>query len=196
MRKLLVLAIVATGLASGCSATSQYMVPRAGAKVGPAPAGAAQVVFLRPSSLAKGIACVILDADGTFLGDSVPSAYYSVTVKPGAHTFVAWSEGTHAMKAQLAAGKTYYVEISPAMGVWSARFHLKAIKKGSPEFAKLEETLADLTYHEVKVQEGQAGIVDARKADADETIKKGVARFAEYNAEEAAERTLVASDGI
>jgi hypothetical protein len=194
MRQLLIVSVFAV-IAQGCAATSPYMIPKKGGTLGAASGDKAQVVFVRPSSFAKGIACAILDADGTYLGEAVPAAYFPVTLKPGSHTFVAWSEGTHAMKADLAPGKTYYVEVSPSMGVWSARFHLKAIRKGTPEYDQVKEWLAESTMHEVKLSEGQKEIVDARKADADETIKKGVARFAEYNAEEAKERTLTVADG-
>ena len=195
MRKLLALGVVVASLAAGCAATSPYLVSRKDLQIGAAPVDKAQVVFVRPTSFAKGISVTILDADGSYLGDSTPWSAYAVAIKPGPHTFIAWGEGTHAMKADLAAGKTYYVEVSPVIGMWSARFHLKAIKQSRPNWAELSDWLKKATPHEAHLEEGQRGIVDARKNDADSTIKKGVARLAEYTPEELEVRTLAPSDG-
>jgi hypothetical protein len=193
MKKLFALVLAGLGLV-GC-AGSAYMIPHKGVALGAPVTGKAQVVFIRPSSVPTGLAPTILDSDGTFLGEAMPSSHFAVQLAPGKHTFVAWGEGTHSMQADLAPGKTYYVKIEANMGVWSARFHLLAVK-GPDRDKNVKEWLDGTTLNEVKLAEGQAGIVNARRADADETIKKGVARFAEYDAKEKDERTLLASDGV
>lgn len=194
MSKLRSVLVLGAGLALGaCAASSDYMRP--GKPVGSAPGDMAQLVFVRPSSFAKGLTVVVLDAKGHFIGDSAPGSHFVVQVPSGEHTFIAWGEGTHSLKANVAAGKTYYVEVAPVMGVWSARFHLKALKPGSEKWVKVKEWIADTEPFDPMITEGQA-LVDRRREDAQDAITKGVARFAEYDAEELAERTLAPSDGI
>ena len=45
-------------------------------------------------------------------------------VAPGEHHFMVVSEAADFMRADLAAGKTYYALVTPRMGVWRARFSL------------------------------------------------------------------------
>lgn len=178
---------------SGCAATSRYMVK--GTEYAPVTPEVAQVVFVRPSGFARAIAATIVDSQGRFIGDSIPNSRFAVNFAPGEYTFIAWGEGTHSLKASLAAGKTYYIEVAPVMGVWAARFHLKALKPGGKNWDQLQDWLRESTPHTVQTAEGQQ-YVDGRREDAQDAITKGVARFAEYTPEEAAERTLAPSDGV
>ncbi|MEK7704219.1 MAG: hypothetical protein AAB426_04615 [Myxococcota bacterium] len=184
-------AIAGLSLASAC-ASSQYMRPAA--TLAPQAADMARVVFLRPSSMAGGITLTIVDDKGRFIGDSTPGSRFAADVTPGEHAFIAWGEGTHSMKARLASGKTYYVEVSPHMGAWSARFHLTAVKRGSASLGKLPDWLRETEQLEVLGAEGQR-YVDGRRGTIEEVIQKGLARFAEYDEEERRERTLDPEDG-
>jgi hypothetical protein len=191
MQKKLILAAVVLASAA-CGVKSPYMKPNA-SPVGAAPSDSAQIVFVRPLG---GPLVSILDSQGHYVGDSLPESHFAVTVPPGEHTFVAWSEGTHAMKANVAAGKTYYVEVLAVPGVWGARFHLKAIKSSLKSWPKLEDWMKKTMPHEVMQADGQAKVVDAKKAKADETIAKGLQVFSKYDQKEADERTLAPSDGV
>jgi len=43
---------------------------------------------------------------------------------PGKHMFTVYSENVDFLPAELAAGKTYYVQVRPVMGIWKIRFYL------------------------------------------------------------------------
>ncbi len=193
LKRFAIAALIA--VATGCAATSPYMKPNA-SPVGPASADLAQIVFIRPSGFAKGVTITIIDSQGHFIGEATPEGHFAVLVPPGEHTFISWGEGTHSLKANVAAGKTYYVEVSPSMGMWQARFHLKAIKPSTKNWGELGAWLKNTMPHEVLQTQGQAQTVDSRRADADEAIQKGVQRFTEYTPEEANERTLAEADGV
>lgn len=179
-------------LGSACAASSPYM--KKGIEFAPASKDKARVVFLRPSGMAFAIAATILDEKGGFMGDSTAGSRYAVDIPAGHYMFIAWGEGTHSLTADLAPGKTYYVEVSPHMGAWAARFHLTAIKPSTEAWGHLKQWMAETTPHAVDMQGGQ-DYVERRRADAQDAITKGVARFKEYNTAEAAERTLSPEDG-
>jgi hypothetical protein len=183
---------LAAGLA-GCSASSDYMHP-----VGPpqlaAKADAATVVFIRPSGYAAAIGTTILDDKGRFLGDSLAETYFVSQVPAGEHTFIAWAENTAALKAQLAPGKVYYVEVSPKMGALSARVHLLALTSRSESWGELQGWLADSQAMQVDERAGQAYLAE-RAEDVQERIRRAREALTEYDAEELAERTLRPEDG-
>src|SRR5688500_8455849 len=142
MRRALAVLIAAASMLVGCGAGSDYMRPGAAPKL-EAEAETARVVFLRPSGFASAIKTTILDGHGQFLGDSLPTSYFVVDLPAGEHVFVAWAENTSALRAKLAPGKVYYVEVSPKMGAWSARVGLLALSPRSEECAELQGWLAD-----------------------------------------------------
>ena len=184
--------LVFASLLGGCAAQSRFMRP--GAEFPPVPSDAARVVFIRPSSFAFGVVVTIVDSEGRFIGDSSAKSRFAASLPAGEYTFVAWGEGTHSLKANIVAGRTYYVEVAPVLGVWSARFHLKAIKATTRNWPNLQVWLRDTSPRDVLQEEGQAYVAGRREA-ADDAIRKGVARFAEYNAEETDDRTLEPDDG-
>jgi hypothetical protein len=193
MRRLVVLTSAALALVA-CAATSPYMQPARTRAVGPAPADLALVVFLRPTPMARSLVVPIIDASGTFLGESTADSYFVATLERGPHTFIALSEGTHALKAELAPGKTYYVEVVAALGLRNPRFHLMAVK-GPDAAARVTRWLAELAPLEVRQAEGQAALVEARRAEVEAAIQRGLARFDSYEPAEVDDRTLAQGDG-
>lgn len=177
----------------GCTASSDHMHP-----VGPpqlaAKADAVTVVFVRPSGYAAGIVTTILDDKGRFLGDAMAETYFVTEVPAGEHTFIAWAENTAALKAQLAPGKVYYVEVSPKMGALSARIHLLALTPRSENWGELKGWLAASQAMRVNEQAGQAYLA-GRTEDVQERIASAKEVLAEYDAEELAARTLRPEDG-
>jgi hypothetical protein len=178
--------------ALGCNASSNYMGP-AGPLTRPR-SGEAQIVFVRDSALGSAVVLTIVDEKGNFVGESTAHSHFAVTVPPGKYTFIAWGEGTHAMRANVAPGKRYYVEVSPDMGVWSARFHLLAAKPNTEKWRSVHESMAGTEPTAPLQAQGQA-YVSGRAADRADAIRKGLARLAGYTPAELAERTLEESDG-
>ena len=183
------------GLASlGCHGSSEFMRPVTPAAIAPAP-DAATVVFVRPSGYAGGIVTTIVDEHGRFLGDSEAESYFQVKVPPGEHMFVAWSEGTPALKASLAPGRVYFVEVAPKMGAWSARVQLLALTPRSESWPKLGEWLRESQPMAPDEAAGQARMAE-RGEDLRETLQKGVEELGGYDPEELAARTLGPQDGV
>jgi hypothetical protein len=103
----------------------------------PQPAeGKALVVFLRASGYGAAIASSVYvapDDSTTFLGVLKYKDKLAVQMEPGQHRFMVIAENADFLDATLDAGKTYYVLISPRMGVWKARFSLFPIHASSDD---------------------------------------------------------------
>ncbi len=124
----------------GCKAPAPHMRPAMSRGIVPDPA-AATVVFVRPSSMAGAIRPVIATAQGRFLGESEARSVFVAKLPPGDHLLLSWSEGTPALRATLAAGRVYFVEVAPKMGAWSARVQLLALRPRDENWRELEEWL-------------------------------------------------------
>ncbi len=180
--------------AAGCSASSEHMRPVVpGRPTSPVP-GEATVVFVRPSGFGAALKQTILDGKGRFLGEALPSSRFAVRMPPGEHTFVVWAENTSAVKANLTAGKLYFVEVSLSMGALSARADLLPVKPGSERWDKLQEWLADTEELEPNPVSGQAYLAE-RREDVDERIKRANEHLANYDAEAMTAHTLGPNDG-
>jgi len=189
-----VAAIVVATASTGCAATSEHMHPATSPAPVAAPPGSATVVFVRPSGYASGIKTTILDEHGTFLGDSLPESQFSVAVPAGKHLFVSWAENTGALQADLAAGKTYYVEVAPRMGAFSARVHLLAITPRSKSWEKLPEWLRESRPYVPDPGSGQAYLA-TRQDDVKERLRRAGEAIRRYDAEDLALRTINSGDG-
>ncbi len=183
---------LAAVLSAGCAAESPYM--RAAGALAPAAADSATVVFARPSAFGSAVAFTILDGHGRFLGDSLPESKFAVRVPPGDHVFIGWAENTAALLARVRAGKTYYVEVAPRMGVASARVQLFAIAPGSNRWADAGTWLANLEPYAVDEAAGQAYLA-SRTADVVEQVRRAKENLDRYTPEELGERVLRPEDG-
>ncbi len=174
---------------------SKYMHPlAAGAPMMKPAAGQALVVFVRPTNFAFKLGTTILDEQGHFVGDSGPKSHFAYPVTPGTHEFIVWGENTDVLQLTAAAGKTYYIEVSPKMGAWSARMHLFAIKPSAPTWPKLGEWLSESAAYEPDPQAGQAKL-DTRQKDVAERVRRAQEHLHEYSGEDLDRRTLIAADG-
>jgi hypothetical protein len=180
--------------AVGCSASSEYMRPVAAPQPVKPAADGAVVVFVRPSSFGGALKQTILDGKGRFLGEALPSSRFSVTLPPGEHTFIVWAENTGAVKADLASGKVYFVEVALSMGALSARADLIPIKPGSEAWNDLEGWLAETDAFTPDADGGQAYLSE-RKDDVDERIKRAKEHLANYDEKELALHTIRPGDG-
>lgn len=183
---------LATGVA-GCAAQSKYMQETAAGPIVAQP-DAATVVFVRPSGFAGGLRATILDEKGRFLGDSLPESYFAVNVTPGEHVFISWAENTGALRANVAAGKIYFVEVSPKMGALSARVHLLGITPRAKSWAKLDTWMSESKAYAPDERSGQAYLA-GRSDDVRERIRRANEALSEYSREELAERVIGPADG-
>jgi hypothetical protein len=129
MRALTMLAVFT---AAGCSWMSPLMKPAPAACLSTLPApDKARVVFAHGgANELHGVGTVrIVDEAGSVLGDSLPYSWFAVDLPPGRHSFFGWQTSANgrfpqpngcacflhecwwvaAMRADLAAGRTYYV---------------------------------------------------------------------------------------
>jgi len=155
-----------------------------------------KVVFLRPVNAAFGFVPVLLTSDGKYLGESLARSQFTVSLPEGKYTFISWSENTHAMKANLKAGKTYYVRLMVHMGTWAPRIYPVPLKPGSELWSKKDEFLKGATVYKPDREGGQKAMIDARPKEAKEVIENGLKRFESYTDQEKKDRTMNPEDGI
>lgn len=187
-------------LLSGCVATSPLMTK---ATVAPQPsADNALVILMRPSRLGGGIQASVYDEKNgkdEFIGITSAKMKVAYAATPGQHLFMVIGENADFMNADLQAGKTYYVLVSPRMGVWKARFSLLPIHADAN--AKYSLKSADFAQWQQEtnfVETSPAAIAwyQAHAADIATKRAKYMQKWDTASAEQKAELTLHADDGI
>jgi hypothetical protein len=136
-----------------------------------------------------------MDGNGRFLGDAQVGGRFAVVLPPGEHLFVTWSESAEGLRANLLPGRTYYVEVSPRMGVWTARVDLLAVAPRLESWKNLQDWLAETELLEPDVAKGQAELA-SDPADVQENLKLAKQHMAELDKEQLMERTLLPEDGV
>ncbi|MGJ8662125.1 MAG: hypothetical protein ACSHWU_00685 [Marinicella sp.] len=165
-------------------------------------AQSSEVVFMRSSMVGKFIKATIYEVtDGEIKFIGIMSNKRKITYKttPGKHTFMVVSEAADFMEAELDAGKTYYSIITPRMGAWKARFSLWPIRNDgttkfntdSKDFKKWMKKAKD---H--KPAEKDFKWFEKHRANVAEKMEKYWPVWQEKTAEDLAERTLNADDGV
>ena len=142
IRRATALVVMIAVLTAGCAARSDLMKPtgQSPASLRPEP-DKALVVFLRPEYLGYAIQAVVYDGD-SYIGVVSRFAAVPFDAAPGHHRFMVVSEAADFLDADLVAGRTYFVEVVPRMGVWRARFSL-APWDGNRDRGKIASALAE-----------------------------------------------------
>lgn len=179
--------------AVGCTGTSPYMAPTTHGGV-EAAADSATVVFVRPSELGGADRVTILDGKGRFLGETMPATYFATKVPAGEHLFISWGENTSAVKATVAAGKVYFVEVTAPNGPRTPFVYLRAANLRSPAYGKVDAWLAKTQPLAPNEARGQADL-QTRSSGVASVIARGNKVVAGYDATELSEQTLTAEDG-
>ncbi len=112
-------------LAGGCGGALMSPAPAV-----PAPSDAATVVFLRTGFTGSAIEAAVYYDDDRFAGIVMRHDRVTLHLPPGQHRFTVISEAADFLDADLAAGKEYFVLVTPRMGVWYARFSLRPVTPG------------------------------------------------------------------
>lgn len=192
--RVLRLTLVASVAMLAACASSDFMRPLPRPPRLTVSANRATVVFLRPRSTAPNTMVTIVDEDGRFLGDSLPSTCFSAQVEPGEQLFVGIAANTAALAATLEAGRVYYVEVMIRLGSVSSRAHLFAVHPGEERDRRLMRWWRDCDHHTVDTQAGQRALA-LREAERVESVRRAREQVARFSAEERAQRTLSPSDG-
>jgi hypothetical protein len=118
----------------------------AGAAIAGPPRGQALVMFMRPSSLGFAVASSVFEIGGdrdAFVGIVPAKKKLAYVTRPGTTRFMVVSEAADFLEAELEAGKTYYVLVTPRMGVWKARFSLRPVHAADRHSAEFEGWLSE-----------------------------------------------------
>lgn len=149
--------VVAAGLLGGCAGPVKNMSVAAiekSAILKPEP-GKALVVFMRPSVLGSAVQSSVFeiqDNQPALVGIVAAKAKVAYQAAPGSHLFMVIGENADYMQADLLADRTYYVQVSPRMGMWKARFGLEPVKPATLDTAAFKSELADCAWVEKTAQ--------------------------------------------
>jgi hypothetical protein len=100
----------------------------------------ALIFFIRATSFGGAVQAAIYD-DTQFVGTISANTHIAYMADPGKHMFMVTGESADFMEADLAAGKTYYADVVPRMGVWKARFSFRP-HNGQVDKAEEERSLS------------------------------------------------------
>jgi hypothetical protein len=145
-RILILVFVLAVLVFYGCAGSVRNMreIPDEQAVYAPDP-NRALIVFMRPSSFAFAVQSSVFELvedSPELIGIVAAKKKVAYQVEPGEHLFMVIGESADFMKADIQAGKKYYVLVTPRMGMWKARFSLKPIHKDeldSDELVKWEK---------------------------------------------------------
>ena len=151
-RSLALIILVISTLIAGCAGTIRHMQEVAADKapVGPAP-GKAAVVFLRPSTTGFAVQSSVFEVKNNqslLVGIVAAKAKIIYQVEPGKHLFMAIGESADFMTADFLPNRTYYVLVSPRMGLWKARFGLEPVREQDLDSPDFKTSLAECKWVE------------------------------------------------
>jgi hypothetical protein len=188
--------VVAACAVSACTPSSDYMREVASPTSAKAPPGQALVVFIRPSAFAYLANFQIVDEKGVFMGEILSNSRFATLVPPGDHIFVAFRAWdpiarNDAMRARLLPGRTYYVQVQPTL----AGVEILAITPRVESWSHLTTWLQETKELAPDHAAGQA-YLDDHKEDVSDEIAAALKHLSDDDADELADRTLLATDGL
>ncbi len=141
----LLLAVVCLAIAACAgTATTRYMTKAEMPESAPAPDKAA-IYFIQRSGHAKFDHFQIWDGNN-FVGLSQANSYFVYQCDPGNHLFLGVAENKLAVKAQLAAGKAYYILLEPVNGWARNRLEMVPVSRGSQFWDKVDGMKRELEF--------------------------------------------------
>jgi hypothetical protein len=172
------IAVLFALLTSGCAATSPNMHRLAEPDAMTSVPDFATVVFIRHSNLGYAISAKILEEHGDYVGDSLAKSAFLRRFAPGPHVFTIWAkEYTEALWADLAPGRTYYVEVAPTFGAISVHPHLIAVKPDTDAWKEVSGWLSRCDWYAVDIEggrrdlQGRGQIIVDRLQDASDHLR-------------------------
>ncbi len=135
---------------AGCAGSVKNMEPLMPSQVVTIPAkDKALVIFMRPSSFGNAIQSSVFDVQNNtpkLVGIVAAKKKVAYEVDAGEHLFMVVGENADFMSASLEANKTYYALVTPRMGIWKARFALKAVGQNELNTPEFNEWLNDCEW--------------------------------------------------
>jgi hypothetical protein len=95
----------------------------------------AVVYFLRPSAFGKAVSFALWDGEDV-IGVVKGKQHIAYKTTPGTHYFLIHAQNWEIIKAELAAGKTYYIVVRPVMGFTSAAVNMTVEDPNNPDIPK------------------------------------------------------------
>ncbi len=124
----------------------------------------AVVYFLRPSKFGSSVKFGLWDNDSP-IGIIKGRNYIAYKTVPGTHYFMARAENWAIVKADLSAGKTYYILAAPVMGAFKARVDFRVQNPDNPEIQVWISSSKQLSYSdEWKAEYSKNRVDDVRAA--------------------------------
>ncbi len=190
IRQVALVTLIGVILAAACApVTSPYMLPLSGPEPAGCPPDQARLVFVRPASYPAKVVFLIIDGQGRFVGESTALSRFSVLLDPGEHYFIAWVGSPETLKATVAAGRTYYVEVRPKFGGAA----LWAVNRKSGLMQWIPSYLTGTTAFTPDVAAGQESLIGA---DVPRAVRQGLRAYAKYSPKDKADATLMPEDGL
>jgi hypothetical protein len=183
-------------LAVGCVSGPPIMVELRPPQPLQARPDAAMVVFIRPSIYAWAVTADVMDEAGRFVGRMVPNGNFAVNMAPGRHMFTIWAENTDVLTVDVAAGHIYFVESYLTPGMFSAQFHLRAIKPALPNWAARDQWMQRTRMFTVDQAAGQARLNAHGAGAIQERLRRAEEHYAKYGPDEQFTRSITPGDGI
>ena len=126
-------------VASGCASPMMKQVQ----KIDSLDANKAMVTFLRPTMFGGAIQFGIWDGTD-FVGVLSANSYIQYLTDPGEHYFLGRAENWSCVKANLEAGKKYYIIGKVFPGIWKARVAFDPIKSSDEPQSQIDKWLREL----------------------------------------------------
>ena len=131
--------ILSVIILSGCASPMMKQVQ----KIDLVETNKAMVTFLRPTAFGGAIQFGMWDGE-QFVGILSANSYIQYVVTPGEHYFLGKAENWSCVKANLEAGKKYYIIGKVFPGIWKARIAFDPIKTGDEPQSQVEEWMNTL----------------------------------------------------
>jgi len=136
-------------LAAGCTTTSY----KRDAQPTPPPGPCEAKVIVYRTAVLGGVdnfpIYEAIDDDGKLLGFTETDCYFEYRCPPGRHFFLTWGEGEAFIDADLAAGKTYYIQAWSKFGLLSSRPGFAPVAPDSQEMRELQKKWPELRCREL-----------------------------------------------
>jgi hypothetical protein len=197
--KVLLLAALLAVLA-GC-ASPVAMAPASSQEVAPAPAGMAQVVFMRTSFVAGAINAdlfEVVDGELKFIGVLGMGKKIVYQTTPGQKVFMAYGTAADYMLGNLSAGRTYYSIVRPnwgSGGMIPTPVRADGTSEYNTSIPEFKKWVSDTQLIEVNRAEAQAWF--GKEKDRYQKIHSQYwSQFQQKTASQKDERTLRPQDGL
>jgi len=151
-RYLFLLIVLALAVLSSCSGPKHYSIKKNMLNELERNNNKATVVFIRHQSGFGGTHDVAVYDGDMLIGILSKSGYFAYEADPGEHIFASYSAKLDFLKANIVAGKTYYVQASHQDLVTTLRSKIVAVKRDSDIMNALDQLLPTLNNTELTDQ--------------------------------------------